>query len=549
VILFENPTPKIYQRLPPPIDELDEVLAFIFTGPCHPSPEDLERTPLLVCRQKVTDALEWLKLNHSDYFDLDISYNNLNTYPEKGIPVVVTYRNASSNKEPEATSAFDNEDEDGVEDGPCPFIVNGITGEQLESMSVEAMKARAAKHLKDEGRVLSISHDDKIQSIYHNSQLYPMMFPWLFPYGLGGIGGVNSDALKMSDMMHKKKLLMYHDRRFQRDSHFPLVAFNHEQIKEGTTGGYLLIERHNFHDIADRLMNINTDVLENLSNRLSKGERVKPETPDEKSCYSLISDLDHVAGHVQGSITSKKYMRNEIWSLISYLGAPSWFITFAPADNRHPIALYFADINETFTPQILTDKQCYHLNAKNPVAGARFFHFMVQMFIKHVLGVNQDHPGLYGNTSAYYGTVEQQGCLTLHLHLHLWIVGSLTPQEIRDRIMDINSDFQKEMVEYLEALCVGEFLTGSKIEVSENVKRKSNFPEYQDPVRTLPESPPRSCTTSSPCVDLKSCTQCDKRQSWWQKFRNTVDDLLLRSNLHTHKVDKNGKKQILLFRC
>jgi hypothetical protein len=47
-ILFENPMPKIYQRLPPPVDELDEVLAFMYIGPCMPTEEDLERTPLLV---------------------------------------------------------------------------------------------------------------------------------------------------------------------------------------------------------------------------------------------------------------------------------------------------------------------------------------------------------------------------------------------------------------------------------------------------------------------------------------------------------------------
>jgi len=40
--------------------------------------------------------------------------------------------------------------------------------------------------------------------------------------------------------------------------------------------------------------------------------------------FKLINDLDHVNGHVPGSITQKKYMRNEIWSLISYFGAPSW---------------------------------------------------------------------------------------------------------------------------------------------------------------------------------------------------------------------------------
>ena len=71
------------------------------------------------------------------------------------------------------------------------------------------------------------------------------------------------------------------------------------------------------------------------------------------------------------------------------------------------------------------------------MAGARFFHAIVQLFVKHVLGcVGENHPGLYGDTSGYYGTVEQQGRLTLHLHLLLWISGSLTPQEARDRIMD-----------------------------------------------------------------------------------------------------------------
>ena len=54
-----------------PIDEMDEVLAFIYTGPCKPTKSDFERTPLLVRHKKVAAALEWLKLNNCDYFDLD----------------------------------------------------------------------------------------------------------------------------------------------------------------------------------------------------------------------------------------------------------------------------------------------------------------------------------------------------------------------------------------------------------------------------------------------------------------------------------------------
>src|SRR6202521_6228752 len=94
---------------------------------------------------------------------------------------------------------------------------------------------------------------------------------------------------------------------------------------------------------------------------------------------------------------------------------------------------------------------------------------MIQAFIKHVLGVDADHTGLYGDTSLYYGTVEKQGRLTLHLHMLLWIRGALTPQEIRDRIMDPESDFQKKMVEYLERVTRGEFKKESLEKVKKNV--------------------------------------------------------------------------------
>jgi len=67
-ISFSNPMPKIYNILPPPIEEMDEVLAFIYAGPCKPTNADFQQTPLLVRRLKVSKALHWLKLNHVDYY-------------------------------------------------------------------------------------------------------------------------------------------------------------------------------------------------------------------------------------------------------------------------------------------------------------------------------------------------------------------------------------------------------------------------------------------------------------------------------------------------
>jgi len=83
--------PKIYSILPPQIEELDKVLAFIFTGPSQPTPEELERTPFLIWRKQIRAALEWLKLNHADYHDIEISYKNVEAYPKNGPPVVIEY--------------------------------------------------------------------------------------------------------------------------------------------------------------------------------------------------------------------------------------------------------------------------------------------------------------------------------------------------------------------------------------------------------------------------------------------------------------------------
>ncbi|KAF9547540.1 hypothetical protein CPC08DRAFT_610906, partial [Agrocybe pediades] len=200
---------------------------------------------------------------------------------------------------------------------------------------------------------------------------------------------------------------LYYDKRFQTDYYFPMIAFNQEQIKKGATGSHLLARRKNFRDISARLLNVNPDVLESLSKRLENGERVVPETEAEKLCYDILNDIDHVGGHVKGSITNKKYMRNEIWSLMSSKGTPSWFITISPADSRHPLCLYYADGDIEYKPVLRTANERDLLVLRNPVAAAKFFDFMVKSMIKNVLGVGTDHDGVYGSTSAYYGTVEQ----------------------------------------------------------------------------------------------------------------------------------------------
>jgi hypothetical protein len=166
---------------------------------------------------------------------------------------------------------------------------------------------------------------------------------------------------------------------------------------------------------------------------------------------------------------------------------------------------------------------------------------MCEMFIKHVLGIGTKHHSLYGDTSAYYGTIEQQGRLTLQMHLLLWIKGALTPQEIQDKIMDPTSDFQKKMIEYLESVHIGEFMTGEINSVKERVNKNiAENKDYKDPTQTLLIPPPLYCEKNG----CQNCDNCEKMNEWNKQFENTVDDILLHSNAAPFlwKMKRNKRK-------
>lgn len=535
-IMFATPMLKVYKLLPPPREEMDEVLAFLYLGPSQPTNEELkDRVPLFVRRNKVAAALNWLKLNHSDYADLEISRDNLDSYPEDEPVVAIAYYQTDGvgNRDTEGLAVYDDELEDGVDDGICPIAVHGLTGEDLGDLDLPKLKAQAMQHLKSGNKFLAIGRSHIPESLFRNPQLYPKMLPWLFPYGLGGIqNGNGNKQIGMGNW--KKHQLMYFDKRFQKDAAYPIIAFNDDQMKTCTRGGMLLSKSSKFSETVNRLLSIDPEELDKLVKRLEAGDYARTDTDQEKMCYKVLDDIDHVAAKVPGSLTGKKNMRSEIWSLMSTFGTPVWYITFAPADNKHPICFYYAGDNATFQPDISLCPDRHRLIVTNPAAGARFFDLTVRLFIKHVLGVDSDHVGIYGKTAAYYGTVEQQGRLTLHLHLLLWIQSSLSPQEIRNRLSEPDGAFEKELIDYLESCHVGELLTGTVNDVKEatRIARSSesamstSYP-YTNPVETLPIPPPLACSAA-----CGVCSACAEHCAWWIRESTVIDDIIVKSNIH-----------------
>ncbi|KAH6886514.1 hypothetical protein BKA70DRAFT_1027329, partial [Coprinopsis sp. MPI-PUGE-AT-0042] len=148
--------------------------------------------------------------------------------------------------------------------------------------------------------------------------------------------------------------------------------------------------------------------------------------------------------------------------------------------------------------------------------------------------------------------------LTLHLHIMVWIKNSLSPKQIRERILEKDGAFQSSFVEYLESVHKGEFQTGSMEDVKLKVPRQLTSAQqafrslrvvdgsitegqsYCDPTLSLPQPMPNDmehCQNDEPCA---TCCNCLKRETWWSRFRQVCDDLVFRSNVHVCR-DKKSK--------
>ena len=132
-------------------------------------------------------------------------------------------------------------------------------------------------------------------------------------------------------------------------------------------------------------------------------------------------------------------------------------------------------------------------------------------------------------------TVEQQGCLTLHLHMLVWIQGALCPEGMWQQINDLNSEFCHSLIKYLESCHAGEFITGDMDTVAAKVKNASARPDYQDPTETLPTPLPELCTTA----ECPGCKKCQALHKWTMQYEETVDDLILKSNVHSRTTNQN----------
>ncbi|EIW62909.1 uncharacterized protein TRAVEDRAFT_113273 [Trametes versicolor FP-101664 SS1] len=143
VVSHSLPMPKIYSVLPPRCEELSKVLAILSMAANIPVHACHNMYPSCGTVYRALRPLEYTLGGGGEILlAVTVSYDNINSYPEDEPPVIVNYsKSMESNVDPEASAVNASEEDEGADDGACPFVVHGFTGASLEHMGPTSIRS------------------------------------------------------------------------------------------------------------------------------------------------------------------------------------------------------------------------------------------------------------------------------------------------------------------------------------------------------------------------------------------------------------------------
>ncbi|KAJ7720686.1 hypothetical protein B0H16DRAFT_1230563, partial [Mycena metata] len=206
IIVYPQRPSSIAQSLPPSLDDIITPICVIFVGSSPPSEEWLrtKATPLIVRKEKVLKALEWLKIHNHLYADIPITIYPINravldSLPEESIlPFRIQHIlpsagiDATTSDYVPGSSALP-ANVPNVSDilapppSDVPFQSVVVTDVDGNAPSADLRAAALCHMKKPDGNYVELPHDKQPANEFNNPHLFPMMYPTLFPYGLGGM--------------------------------------------------------------------------------------------------------------------------------------------------------------------------------------------------------------------------------------------------------------------------------------------------------------------------------------------------------------------------
>ena len=458
-IIYPQTPDKLATLLPPSVGETLTYICVIFVGRSEVTKTWLrdKAKPLVVRREKVRNALIWLKENNPLYKDLEISEENLDALPNNDVLPYHIERVESDDAQEVLVSRYDNSAEEQPENETESRFESVVVTDVDAHTPVNQLRAAAVRHVKTNGKsFIRVGHGSKPVNEFFNVDLFPMLYPTLYPYGCGGFEDRDrKKAISMKE--HVKALFTWDDKRFQTHYSFLFTVFNMLQRRALLLGCSLKVKKTSFDRFAKQFSSVSSQSVARVLEKVERGEKVAAETDEDKKVLRLMKEVNLVTSKVPGSSASRVAMRNEIRALTMTHGMPSFYLTINPADCHNPIVKFLAgeeiDLENMLEDQIPKYWEQAVLLSTNPTIGAKFFNQYLKAFVRTVLGYREDgtgdHDGVLGTVKAHYGCVEAQGRGSLHCHMLVWVEGALNPNEIRERVIQ-DPEWGKILLDYLD---------------------------------------------------------------------------------------------------
>ncbi|CAM4985043.1 unnamed protein product [Rotaria socialis] len=456
-ITFLQNIPNIVSSLPLRLDDLCEALKVIFVGARPPERIQLKKV-LTVRKKKIIQALYWLKKHNLLYQNVDINLENIAQLPEDDVPefLISTMEERIGDEEIPSERV-------GYIPDPLAYLMKSASSDTIpinnsgvldvngSTVSSDGITNYVLRKIKNDGRkgetdsenVYLIPHSSKPVNEYFNPKLLAGLYPTLFCYGHGSPED-QSCPVEINLREHIRYLLSYNDRRFERNHSFIFVVFNLLQRRDACFHAQLIATKPYFQATAHEIRSLNSKDIEMALDHIST--RTYSSEPNSV-LKKLLNHIKTIGGRVMGSAYSRAALRTRIHALIFNLGLPSIFLTLNPADIHSPVALYFAGVNiyldNIRIEQLMTTYKRAETIASHPVATAKFFNFLITNILDTMIV-----GGVLGAVKAYFGTVENQGRGSLHLHLLIWLDNDMKPVDMKENIR--NTDFREKLKAYLE---------------------------------------------------------------------------------------------------
>jgi hypothetical protein len=176
---------------------------------------------------------------------------------------------------------------------------------------------------------------------------------------------------------------------------------------------------------------------------------------------ALCDQLSVLHTKVMGTDESWIKIHGQIKGMCVMKGLPSLWITINPSDMGDPITQVFTGKNidmdsfiNTMSPN--AEEQSKTITA-DPYVAAKFFHYVIAALLEELFGITaygqgipvKRNKGIFGKVALCIRTVKAQGRETLHLHMVIWLCGSLTSSKMKEALH--SSLFRSKIKDYIKA--------------------------------------------------------------------------------------------------